>query len=212
MLGSDFTATVAVCGMSTSLIRSLRRSRMKGREFLGLEVFGAIVRRLSSGRAAALASWRQIALTLGCGLAGLAAGWSSLGSGVLLGSDGFHRAPWAPAPFHVHGGDDESEMACLAGEPAIADESHAITALYPGVSALDAAANARRPGIEQPLPGVERMIVPSTPRRRSVGDVRFSRTPGRTSCRRNSHARRAATALRPNGSHGQWPRSSRPAA
>jgi hypothetical protein len=64
---------------------------------------------------------------LGCGLAALAAG--SLG----FRSCGRHEHK---RPFHVHGGDDEPEMAGVAGEPAIADAAHAIPALHRGVSAL----------------------------------------------------------------------------
>ena len=35
-------------------------------------------------------------------------------------------------PFHVHGGDDEPEMAGVAGKPAIADTAHAVPLLHRG--------------------------------------------------------------------------------
>src|ERR1700722_9473619 len=77
--------------------------------------------------------------------------------------------------FRVHGGDDEPEMAGVAGEPTIADAAHGVPLLHRGVSALDAAADARGPGIEKPLPIFERVMdrprhaTPSIrPRRASV--------------------------------------------
>src|SRR5277367_777413 len=55
-------------------------------------------------------------------------------------------------------------MAGVAGEPAIADAAHAVPLLHRRVSALDAAADARRPGVEEPLPIFERMMGPAAPR------------------------------------------------
>jgi hypothetical protein len=83
-------------------------------------------------------------------------GWPEIDSSVLLHED--ERA------FHVHGGGDELKMAGGAGEPAIPDAAHAVPLLHRGVSALDAAADARGPGIDQPLPIFEWMMGPPAPR------------------------------------------------
>jgi hypothetical protein len=82
--------------------------------------------------------------------------------------------------FHVHASNDEPEMAGVAGEPAIANAAHALPSLdRGGVSALDAAADARRPGIEQPLPGSVRMMGPSAPRHAVDQSATFERLPER---------------------------------
>jgi hypothetical protein len=64
-------------------------------------------------------------------------GWPEIDPSVLL-----HEHEDA---FHVHGGDDKAKMAGVASEAAIADAAHAVPLLHRGVSALDAAADARGP-------------------------------------------------------------------
>jgi hypothetical protein len=165
------------------------------------------------GRRPELSSWRPDRFDhLGCGLGrpygGLVEPWIQHASRIRRASCALHEREGL---FRVHAGNDEPEMAGVAGESAIADAAHAVPSLHHGgVSALYAAADARHQELnilcQAPSGyGAER----ATPRRRSVRDVRASPgTPGRCRpCRRNSLARRPGPTLRPNGSHAHWPRS-----
>ena len=60
-------------------------------------------------------------------------------------------------PLHVHRRRDELKMAGVAREPQIADAAHPVPALHRGEGALDARADAGRPGVEEFLPGLERI-------------------------------------------------------